>query len=68
MTFGKRLRQVRENARVTRRQLADALGHVHQNYVGSWEEDKSTPRLSTLFLIAKALNVPPMELLRDVEG
>ena len=68
MTFGKRLRQVRENAKMTRRQLADALGHVHPNYVGSLEENKSTPRLSTLFLIAKALNVPPMELLRDVEG
>jgi transcriptional regulator with XRE-family HTH domain len=68
MTFGKRLRQVRENAKMTRRQLADALGHVHQNYVGNWEEDKSIPRLSTLFLIAKALNVTAMELLRDVEG
>jgi len=68
MTFGKRLRQVRESAKMTRRQLAGALGHVLPNYVGSWEEGKSLPRLSTLFRIAKALNVPPMELLRDVEG
>jgi transcriptional regulator with XRE-family HTH domain len=64
IAFGKRLRQLREAKGWTLEELGEAAG-MNELQVGHIERGASDPKLSTLVKLAKALGIPPRELLRD---
>jgi transcriptional regulator with XRE-family HTH domain len=63
-TFGKRVAKLRHDGGLTQEQLAEKVGLSVLTIAGI-EQGRRWARLSTLHKIAKALNVHPMELLRN---
>lgn len=59
-----RLRELRERAGLSLRELARQIGEDHSN-VGFWERSGKTPRSDVLAPIAKALGVTVEELLGE---
>lgn len=62
MTFGQRVRMLRESRYLSQSQLADALG-VRQTRVSSWETDTHVPGFSMMQKIADYFRVPFSSLL-----
>ena len=61
-TFGQLLQEARKRRRMPQRQLAERTG-LSTQYVGSLEQGRRYPRMSTIFQIADALGVPLSVLL-----
>jgi transcriptional regulator with XRE-family HTH domain len=64
-TFGRNLRQLRLAADLSQ----EALGHacdLHPTEISRLERAVREPRLSTIVRLARALDVPPAELLRNI--
>lgn len=61
-TFGDRLAAARENAQMTRTQLAKRLG-VKAKTIEGWENDTSEPRANRLSMVAGLLGVSIMWLI-----
>ena len=61
MNIGENIRQARQKAGLTQKELGEKLG-VSQAAVGQFENDKSTPKIETLQKIATALNIKLSEL------
>ena len=70
-TFGKKIRMRREEMEISQEQLANLCGHTN-NHARSWvskiESGTNDPPASELKLIAKALGVTCVELLKDPDG
>ena len=66
MTFGTKLKQARQNAKLSQEQLAEKLC-VSRSAVAKWETDKGMPDIDNLMAIAKALDVSLDYLLSDDE-
>ncbi|MDI6856609.1 MAG: helix-turn-helix transcriptional regulator [Candidatus Thermoplasmatota archaeon] len=62
MTFGKKLRKLREAKGLTQQQLAEKLGYVTNSYVSDVESGRFIPSKEKLRKIAKALGVPFRQL------
>jgi transcriptional regulator with XRE-family HTH domain len=62
MTFGERLRQLREAAGLSQEQLAKRAA-ISVDSVQNWEQDRTRPRLEFLPRLAQALSVTMDELL-----
>jgi transcriptional regulator with XRE-family HTH domain len=62
---GRRLRELRVGAKISRKALAKQIG-VSVTAVIKWETDKASPELQRLCVIAQALEVETHELLRRV--
>jgi transcriptional regulator with XRE-family HTH domain len=60
--FGREIRRRREAQRMTLEQLAASAG-LTPNYIGTIENGKRDPSLSTILALAAGLQVPPAELL-----
>ncbi len=60
--FGRQLRKLREERRLTQEQLADKAG-MHFTYIGQIERGVRNPSLVNLHKIAKALKVSAGQLL-----
>ena len=60
--FGRQLRSFRKQKVISREEMGCRI-RLSAKDVEALEEGKEDPRLSTLLLIADALNVPPEELL-----
>ena len=58
MTYGKRIRQARENLRLTQEQLAEQLD-VSRQAVSKWEADLSRPTRENLDRLSEILLIPP---------
>lgn len=67
MTFGTKLKQARQNAKLSQEQLAEKLC-VSRSAVAKWETDKGMPDIDNLMAIAKALDVSLDYLLADDEN
>jgi transcriptional regulator with XRE-family HTH domain len=65
--FGKRIRQLRQRAGISQEALADRCG-LHRTYVGGIERGERNPSLMNIARIAKALNVPLVDLFRSWAG
>jgi transcriptional regulator with XRE-family HTH domain len=61
--LGKNLRRAREEAGLTQEEVAERSG-VHATEVSRIERDKRDPQVSTVERLAKAVRVPPGDLLR----
>ena len=59
--FGKNLKKVRRSKKVTQEQLAYATG-LELSQIGRIERGVINTSISNVFLIAKALDVHPLEL------
>jgi len=54
--FKERLLEIRKSRGLTQRQIADALGIIHQN-VNNWEKGLSMPNVETFVKLCRYLNV-----------
>lgn len=62
MTLGNRIRNRREELKLTQNELAERT-HLRQNYISRLENDKFEPTATVIILLAKALKLPIEELL-----
>ena len=60
--FGTRLREARERLGLTQEEVAQRSG-VHATEVSRMEAGKRDPKISTLYRLAKAVEVKPGQLL-----
>ncbi len=60
--FGKHLRRIREDKKLTQEELADRAG-MHFTYIGQIERGLRNPSLINLHKLAKALKVSAGQLL-----
>lgn len=65
--FGRVLRQLRVGAGMSQEQLGLESG-VQRNFISLIETGQNQPTITTLFRLAKALNVKPSELIAQVES
>jgi transcriptional regulator with XRE-family HTH domain len=66
MQIGTRLRQLRYQHRLSSRQIADRAGICQSTYL-DWEQDKTSPTLSSFGKLAKAFRLRPAELMKYLE-
>lgn len=64
--LGKRIREIRVSTGVSQEALADKAG-VHRTYMGSVERGERNISLENIVRIARALRVPPADLLADLK-
>lgn len=64
--FGQVLREVRKTRNLSQEELAFESGY-HPTYVGQLERGKKSPSLRAIIRLAKALDTPGSELLRQIE-
>lgn len=61
MTFGERLKRLREQRDISQQKLADIIG-VSRAVISSYECNKSKPKFEHIVPISKALNTSPNKL------
>ena len=66
MSFGSTVRRKRESLGLTLEQVAER-SKLSPNYIGTVENGRRDPSLSTVLALAKALRVPAVELLGGPE-
>jgi len=66
-SFGARVRSVREQAGLSQEALA-AAADLHRTYVGGVERGERNIGLLNLVSLARALGLPPAELLKNIDG
>ena len=64
MTFGTKLRRLRDKNRLSQQEVSDLLG-VKQNTYSRWESDYSTFKVEYLVKLAEIFKVNPVELLPE---
>lgn len=64
MSIGKKIRQLRETAKLSQAELASVLG-VSDKAVSTWEMEKKTPRMGTLQALADYFGVSKSYLIED---
>jgi transcriptional regulator with XRE-family HTH domain len=63
IAFGRKIRALRARRGFSQESFADAAS-VHRTYIGGIERGERNPTLTTIYRIAKALNVAPSQLLK----
>lgn len=66
-TVGQRIRELREKAGLTQRQVAEKMG-IHWATISQWETGRFIPRESSAARLAEALGVKVQDILPDVSG
>lgn len=64
METNKKIRAARRKAKMSQAELANKCG-MCDSYISAYECGKRIPKLSTIVVIARALNVAPVSLLPD---
>ena len=62
MDIGAKMKQARQDAEVTQKELAEKLG-VHQKDISRWENGERTPALETFAKICRILKVSVDDML-----
>ncbi len=65
--FGKRLRELRESKGISQQELADNAD-ISVTQVGRIERGMVNTTISTIYVLAEALEIAPYELLRTGKG
>ncbi len=58
--FGRKMRNYRISLGISQEELADRA-QVHRTYIGGIERGERNPTLTTIYKIADALKIPPMD-------
>jgi transcriptional regulator with XRE-family HTH domain len=66
LQFGKRLRALRRAKGLSQESLADKAG-LHRSYVWGIENGRRNVSLENIVRIARALRVPPRDLLTEIK-
>lgn len=64
--FGKVLRDIRLEKKISQEKLAEYCS-LHRTYISLIERSKRSPTISTIFKLAKALDIEPSQLIKRVE-
>ena len=64
--FGKVLRELRESNQLSQEKLAEYC-ELDRTYISLLERGLRQPTITTIFKLAKALNIPPSQLIEKVE-
>lgn len=64
--LGNNIKQIRQKKAFSQEQLADAAS-LHRTYIGSVERGERNVSLDNIVSIARALEVLPFELLKDIQ-
>ena len=64
-SFGEKLKFERQQAGMTQKELAEAIG-VKQQQLSQWECDKVEPTLSNIVALLKALRISLEDLVEDL--
>ena len=67
MTVGERIKNIRQNKRMTQKELGEKLGGISQQQIGQWENGIKKPKINTIVKIAKALDVGLFDLIDSAE-
>lgn len=62
MVFGENFKKLRQEAKLSQKQVADKLG-IHQSNVSDWENNVSRPEYEKLIQLAKIYDCSIAELL-----
>ena len=66
VAFGRVIRELREGAKLSQEALSFQCGR-HRTYVSLIERGKNAPSITTLWLLAEALETKPSVIIRRVE-
>lgn len=66
LKLGETIKGFRQQASLSQEQLAD-LSSLHRTYIGSVERGERNISLENIVQIARALDVKPSDLLKDIE-
>jgi len=66
LAFGRAVRRRRTETGLSQEGLADLAG-IHRTYIGGIERGERNPTLLMIHRLAKALNIPPTQLLEPDE-
>ncbi|EGO63594.1 helix-turn-helix domain-containing protein [Acetonema longum] len=64
MKFGDKVKHARELLQISQEELATKVGAT-QSYITHIENNRRTPKIEKVVILARALNVPPSYLLDD---
>jgi transcriptional regulator with XRE-family HTH domain len=64
--FGKVLRELRESNQISQEKLAEYC-ELDRTYISLLERGLRQPTITTIFKLAKALNISPSQLIEKVE-
>lgn len=64
MTFGRKLKKLRQDNQMTQEELAERL-YVTRTAVSKWETDKGYPAIDTLKTVSELFGVPVDDLISD---
>jgi len=65
LVLGRRIAKLRKERGFSQEDFADECG-LHRTAVGLLERGKSIPRLDTLLILSKGLNIPVSDLLEEI--
>ena len=65
VAFGRRVRAIREDRRLSQEQLAEIAG-IHRTYISSVERGQRNIGLDNILTLAAALQVPVADLFKDL--
>jgi transcriptional regulator with XRE-family HTH domain len=65
-SFGQRVRFLRQQAGLSQGKLAE-LSNLHRTYISGVERGERNISLLNIVRLAKALGIPPSELIKEIE-
>jgi len=66
LALGREIRRHRNEKGLSQEKLAELAG-LNRNYIGFVERAERSPRVTTIFRIARALDMHPADLIRDMK-